>query len=74
MVLTSFIKELHDAQLRWELRKIKPASPDGAAARAVELNAFMQMETSFRGGSQATVSTASAIPAQPLMATTPSSE
>ena len=41
MVLTSFIEGLHDSQLRWELRKSKPASPDAALALAVELHAFM---------------------------------
>ena len=44
MVLTSFIEGLHDAQLRWELRKSKPASPDAALALAVEPHAFMEMD------------------------------
>ena len=52
MVLTSFIEGLHDAQLRWELRKSKPANPDAALALAVELHAFMEMDPSLRSGSQ----------------------
>ena len=69
MVLTSFIEGLHDAQLRWELRKSKPANPDAALALAVELQAFMEMNPSLRSGSQATVNMVSATPPQPLMAT-----
>ena len=74
MLLTSFIEGLHDAQLRWELRKSKPASPDGALALAVELHAFMEMDPSLRGGSQATVNMVSATLLQPLMATASSSQ
>ena len=51
MVLISFIEGLHDAQLRWELRKSIPASPDAALALAVKLNAFIEMDHSLRGGS-----------------------
>ena len=69
LVLTSFIEGLHDDQLRWDLRKSKPASPDAALAPAVELNAFMEMDPSLRGGSQATVNVVSAAPPQPLMTT-----
>ena len=69
MVLTSFFESLHDAQLRWELRKRKPASPDAALALAVELHAFMEMNPSFRSGSQVTVNVVSATPPQPLMTT-----
>ena len=68
MVLTNFIEVLHDAQLRWELRKSKPASPDAALALAVELHAFMEMDPSLRSGSQATVNMVSASPPQTLMA------
>ena len=71
-VLTSFIKGLHEAQLRWELRKSKPASPDGALALAVELNAFMELDRSLRDGSQATVNMVSSTPPRSLMARTPS--
>ena len=74
MVLTSFAEGLHDAQLRWELRKSKPASPDAALALAVELNAFMEMEPSLRGGSQATVNMVSANPPQPMMTTASTSQ
>ena len=74
MVLNSFIEGLHDAQLRWELRKSKQASPDSALAVAVELHAFMGKDPSLRGESQATVNMVSATPPQPLMATTSSSQ
>ena len=69
MVLTSFIEGLHDSQLRWELRKSKPASPDAALALAVELPAFMEMDPSLGSGSQASVNMVSATPPQPLMVT-----
>ena len=62
MFLTSYIEGIHDAQLRRELRKSKPANPDGAVVLAVELNAFMEMDPSLRGGSQATVNMVSATP------------
>ena len=74
MVLTSFIDGLHDARLRWELRKSKPASPDAALALAVELHAFMEMDPIFRGGSHATVNPVSTFPLQPLMATASTSQ
>ena len=74
MVLTSFIKGLHDAQLRWELRKTKPARPYAALALAVELHAFMEMDPSLTGGTQATVNMVSATPPQPLMAKASSSK
>ena len=74
MVLTSFIEGLHDAQLRWELRKSKPASTDAALALAVELNAFTEKDPSLRGGSQAAVNMVSATPPQPLMATASTSQ
>ena len=74
MVLTSFTEGLHDAQLRWELQKSKPASPDAALALAVELHAFKEMDPSLRSGSQATVNMVSALPPQALMATTSTSQ
>ena len=74
MVPTSFIEGLHDAQLRWELRKSKPASPDAALALAVELPAFMEMDPSLRSGSQATVNVVSATLPQPLMAAASTSQ
>ena len=51
MLLSTFIEGLHNAQLRWELRKGKPASPDGALALAVELHTFMELDRSLRVGS-----------------------
>ena len=74
MVLTSFIEGLHDAQLRWELRKSKPANPDAALALAVELHAFMEMDPSLRSGSQTAVNMVSVTPPQPLMATASTSQ
>ena len=74
MVLTSFIEGLHDVQLRWELRKCKPANPDAALALAVELHAFMEMDPSLRSGFQATVNKVSATPPQPSMATASTSQ
>ena len=50
MVLTSFIEGLHDAKLRWELRKNKPANPDASLALAVKLHAFMEMDSSLKQG------------------------
>ena len=74
MVLTSFIEGLHDDQLRQDLRKTKPASPDAALTLAVELNAFMEKDPSLRGGSQATVNMVSATPPQSLMTTASTSQ
>ena len=74
MVLTNFIEGLHDAQLRWELRKSKPASPYAALAFAVELHAFMEIDPSLRSGSQAAVNMVSATPPQPLMTTASTSQ
>ena len=74
MVLTSFVGGLHDAQLRWELRKNERASPDAALALAVELHAFMEIDASFRGASQATVDMVSASQPQQLMATASGSQ
>ena len=71
MVLTSFIEGLHNAQHRWEHRKSKPTSPDAALALAGELLAFMEMDPSLRGGSQATVNMVSATPPKPLVAQHP---
>ena len=74
IVLTSFIEGLHDAQLRWELRKCKPITPCAALAIAVELHAFMEMDPSLRSESQALVNMVSATPPQPLIATASSSQ
>ena len=74
MVLTRFIEGLHDVQPRWQLRKSKLASPDGALAHAVELHAFMEMIASLRSGSRATVNMVSTTPPQPLMASASTSQ
>ena len=74
VVLNSFIEGLHDAQLRWKLRKSKPTSPDAALALAVELHAFMEMDPNLRSGSQASVNMVSTTPPQPLMATASTSQ
>ena len=74
MVLTSFIEGLHDAQLRWELRKSKPASPDAALVLAVELHVFVEVDPSLRGGSQGFINMVSATPPQPLLASASSSQ
>ena len=74
MVLTGFIEGLHDAQLRWELPKSKPANEDAALALAVELHASMEMDPRLRSGSQATVNMVSATPPQFLMAAASASQ
>ena len=74
MLLTSFIEGFQDAQLRWKHRKSKPASPYGALALEVELNAFVEMDLCLTGGSQSTVNKVSTTPPQTLMATTHSSQ
>ena len=74
MVLTSFIEGFHNAQLSWELRKSKPASPDAVLVLAVELQAFMEIDPSLESGSQAAVNMVSAAPPQPLMATKSSTQ
>ena len=74
IVLTSFIEGLHDAHLRLELPKSKPANPDAALALLVELHAFMEMDPSLRSGSQATVNMVSATLPQPLLATASTSQ
>ena len=74
MVPTSFIERLHDAQLRWELRKSKPVCPDAALALEFELHALMEMAPSLRGGSQATVNMVLATPRQPLTVTASKSQ
>ena len=69
MNCTTLIEGHHDAQLRREFQKSKPTSPDVASALAVELHAFMEMNPSLRGGSQAIKNMVSATPQQPLIAT-----
>ena len=74
IVLTISIEGLHGAQIRWELRKSKPANPDAALALAVALHAFMEMDLSLSCWSQAAINIVSATPPQPLMATAYSSQ
>ena len=74
MVLISCNEGLHDAQLSWELRKSKPASPDAALAIAVELHAFMEMDPSLRSGYEAKINMVLATLTQPLMATASTSQ
>ena len=74
MVLTIFIQGLPDAQFGWQVRKSKPASPNGALALAVELQVFKERDPSLGNGSQATVNMVSATPPQRLMATTSTSQ
>ena len=50
-VLTSFIEGLSDSTLRWELRKGKPATADGALTMAIELNSFIELEKGARSPS-----------------------
>ena len=44
IVFTSFLEILNDANLRWELRKSKPATADDALALAMDLNSFVEIE------------------------------
>ena len=44
IVITSFMEHLSDLKLRWELRKSKPTTADGALALAMELNSFLEIE------------------------------
>ena len=74
MVLNIFIQGLPDAQFGWQVRKNKPASPNGALALAVELQVFMERDPSLGKGSQATVNMVSATPPQRLMAITSTSQ
>ena len=48
IVLTSFIEDLSDSTLRWELRKSKPATADEALTMAIELNSFLELEKGAR--------------------------
>ena len=59
IVLTSFIEELSDSTLRWELRNSKPATADEAPTMAIELNSFLDLEKGAR--STSTVAPESAV-------------
>ena len=69
----SFVDGLHDAQLRWELKKSKVVMPEAAVALEIELNAFMEMDSSLRSRLQATLNMVSTAPPQHLIAITSSS-
>ena len=44
IVVTSFIEGLTNSTLRWELRKLKPENADHALTKALELQAYLELE------------------------------
>ena len=44
IVVTSFIEGLNNSTLRWELRKLKPENADYALTKALELQAYLELE------------------------------
>ena len=44
LVVTSFIEGLNNSTLRWELRKFKPENADHALTKALELQAYFELE------------------------------
>ena len=44
IVVTSFIEGLKNSTLRWELRKLKPENADHALTKALELQAYLELE------------------------------
>ena len=44
IVVTSFIEGLNNSTLRWELRNLKPENADHALTKAVELQAYLELE------------------------------
>ena len=44
IVVTSFIEGLNNSTLRWELRKLKPENADHALTKALELQAYLELE------------------------------
>ena len=44
IVVTSFIEGLNNSTLRWELRKLKPENTDHALTKALELQAYLELE------------------------------
>ena len=44
IVVTSFIEGLSNSTLRWELRKLKPENADHALTKALELQAYLELE------------------------------
>ena len=43
-VVTSFIEGLNNSTLRWELRKLKPENADQVLTKALELQAYLELE------------------------------
>ena len=44
IVVTSFIEGLNNSTLRWKLRKLKPENADHALIKALELQAYLELE------------------------------
>ena len=44
IVVTSFIEGLNNSTLRWDLRKLKPENADHALTKALELQAYLELE------------------------------
>ena len=44
IVVTSFIEGLNNSTLRWELRKLKPENADHALTKALELQAYLELQ------------------------------
>ena len=44
IVVTSFIEGLNNSTLRWELRKLKPENADHSLTKALELQAYLELE------------------------------
>ena len=44
IVVTSFIESLNNSTIRWELRKLKPENADHALTKALELQAYLELE------------------------------
>ena len=44
IVVTSFIEGLNNSTLRWELRKLKPENAEHALTKALELQAYLELE------------------------------
>ena len=44
LVVTNFIEGLYNSTLRWELRKLKPENADHALTKALELQAYLELE------------------------------
>ena len=44
IVVTNFMEGLNNSTLRWELRKLKPENADHALTKALELQAYLELE------------------------------